>query len=255
VSAEHDGRGGLDALMAAIADEPLPDGARADAAFMAEYRSATADVALLREQLGVLAEALTEPARQSAARPAPVPERRGVRSARRLRPLALRAVGVAAAGALVFGAGWAVVQAGPGRSDDADDQSAASAASDAGRGEAGGKAAEDAGALLTDPGYLACTRLVVEGDVTEVRRLPGTTRVRVSLRVTRAYRPARSAPEVGFERERDVGAPLDAGDPVLVALARGTGVPDVWVVGDPAIAPEREALARGLSGAGAADCG
>ncbi|MFI9563465.1 hypothetical protein [Streptomyces rishiriensis] len=250
MTAEHDGSGGPDALMAAIADEPLPDEARADAAFMAEHRAASADVALLREQLGVLADALTEPVREGAAPPSPVPVRRA-RAPRRIRPLLLGAVGAAAAGALVFGAGWAVVRTGHGVSDDAGSRSAAS---DAGRGESGGKASGDAGALLRDPGYLACTRLVVEGDVTDVRRLPGTTRERVSVRVTHVYRPARSAPEVGFDKERDAGAPLNPGDHVLVALAQGTGVPDVWTVGEPAIAPERHELAGALSGTGTAVC-
>lgn len=249
MTAEHDGRGGPDALMAAIADEPLPDEARADGAFMAEHRAASADVALLREQLGVLADALTDPVRESAAQPSPAPVRRA-RAPRRLRPLLRGAVGAAAAGALVFGAGWAVVRAGQGVSDDAGSR----AASDAGRGESGAKASEDAGALLGDPGYLACTRLVVEGDVTDVRRLPGTTRERVSLRVTHAYRPVRSAPEVGFDREQGAGAPLNPGDHVLVALARGAGVPDVWVVGEPDIAPERQELTGALSGTGTAVC-
>ncbi|MGW2620619.1 hypothetical protein [Streptomyces sp. NPDC001500] len=251
MTAEHDGRGGPDALMAAIAGEPLPDEARADAAFMVEHRSAAADVALLREQLGVLADALTEPAREGAAPPPPVPVRRA-RAPRRLRPLLLGAVGAAAAGALVFGAGWAAVRTGAGAADDAGSKSAAS---DAGRGESGGMTAREAGALLADPGYLACTRLVVEGDVTGVRRLPGTTRERVSLRVTHAYRPARSAPEVGVDRERDAGAPLDPGAHVLVALARGTDVPDVWVIGEPDIAAQRGTLARTLPEAAAAACG
>ncbi|WP_329409937.1 hypothetical protein OG802_12180 [Streptomyces sp. NBC_00704] len=242
MTAEHDGRGGPDALTAAITGEPLPDEARADAAFMAEHRSAVADVALLREQLGVLADALTEPVREGAARPSPAPVRRA-RAPRRLRPLLLGAVGAAAAGALVLGTGWALVRTGPGAADDA---GSSSAASDAGRGEAGGKVSEGAGGLLADPGYLACTRLVVEGDVTGVRPLPGTNRERVSVRVAHAYRPARTAPEVGVDRELTSGAPLDPGDHVLVALGRGSGVPDVWVVGEPDIAPQRRALARTL---------
>ncbi|MDX3118694.1 hypothetical protein [Streptomyces scabiei] len=251
MTAEHDGRGGPDALMAAIADESLPDEALADSDFMAEHRAASADVALLREQLGVLADALTEPVPDSTARPSPVPVRRA-RAPRRLRPLLAGAVGAAAAGALVFGAGWAAVRTGNGVADEAGSGSVASAA---GRGESGSKAAsEDAGALLGDPGYLACTRLVVEGDVTDVRRLPGTTRERVSLRVTHAYRPVRSAPEVGFDREQGAGAPLNPGDHVLVALAQEAGVPDVWVVGEPGIAPERQELAGALSGTGAAAC-
>ncbi|MPY46533.1 hypothetical protein FNH04_43520 [Streptomyces phyllanthi] len=44
--------------MAAITGEPLPEGALDDAGFAAEHRSALADVALLREQLGLIGEAL-----------------------------------------------------------------------------------------------------------------------------------------------------------------------------------------------------
>ncbi|AVV42582.1 hypothetical protein PYK79_20005 [Streptomyces sp. ID05-04B] len=267
MTAEHDGRAGLDALMAAIVDEPLPQESRADDAFMAEHRSATADLALLREQLGVLADALTaepavqaEPAEQRAApahRPGRLRRSRPPRASRfsspsrpspgaRLRPLVLRAAGVAAAGAMVFGAGWAVVQVGHGASDDADAK--ASAASDAGaRADGpGAKGTEDAGSPLGDPGYLVCTRLVVEGEVTDVRPLSGTTRERVTLRVTHAYRPAESTREAGFEMERDMDPLLAAGDHVLVALGRGSVTPDVWAVGEADIAPMRTALARAL---------
>ncbi|ANP55084.1 hypothetical protein J2Z21_003436 [Streptomyces griseochromogenes] len=51
--------GGMDALMAAITGEPLPEEAGEDTAFLAEHRSAEADVAVLRERLSWLAEALT----------------------------------------------------------------------------------------------------------------------------------------------------------------------------------------------------
>lgn len=60
MTVEHDG---IDALMAAITDEPLSEEARGDAVFMAEHRSASADLTLLREQLGVIGHALAEPPR------------------------------------------------------------------------------------------------------------------------------------------------------------------------------------------------
>ncbi|MFI5792626.1 hypothetical protein [Streptomyces sp. NPDC051677] len=250
MTAEHEDRAGResggagpDALMAAITDERPADESLADAAFLAEYRSATADLALLREQLGLVADALTEPGREPAAEAAPAPVRR-LSAPRRLRPLALRAVGVAAAGALVFGAGWVVVQGGHGVSDGADDKASASDASagEAGGGEAGAKASSGAGSPLRDPGYLACARLVVEGDVTDVHRLPGTARERVTLRVTHAYKPAKSAPQVDFVVEEGMDPLLDEGDHVLVALAKGADTPEVWAVGASEIATEREAL-------------
>lgn len=67
--------GGDDALMAAITGEPLPPDAGADA--RGEYRSATADVALLREQLNLIGGALggTVPEDRPAPAPAPAPAR------------------------------------------------------------------------------------------------------------------------------------------------------------------------------------
>ncbi|MGW1273270.1 hypothetical protein [Streptomyces sp. NPDC002491] len=270
MTAEHDGRAGLDALMAAICDEPLPDESRADDAFMAEHRSATADLALLREQLGALADALTaepaEPAgpadragrrgvpahrpgrvrRPRPSRPSRFPQPSRPTAAARLRPLVLRAAGVAAAGAMVFGVGWGVFQVGQGASDDADAKASSASDEGTGAGRAGSEGAGDSGSPLGDPGYLVCARLVVEGEVTDVRPLPGTARERVTLRVTHAYRPAVSAPEAGFEMERDMDPLLAEGDRVLVALGRGSATPDVWAVGEADIAPERTALLRAL---------
>ena len=148
--------GGHDALMAALTGEPLPPGADADS--RDAYRSAAADVALLREQLGILGRVLGEPPPEpEAARPAPVarprPRRRPLR-------LALGTLAVACAGVVVAGLGWLVVQ-GPGSS--ADDAAADSAASGAEQGgpAAGGKT----GAGFGTPRYLACARLVAEGTV------------------------------------------------------------------------------------------
>ncbi|MFE1251829.1 hypothetical protein [Streptomyces sp. NPDC058735] len=89
MSAEH---GRDDATMAAITGEPPADEALADDAFLDEYRSATADVALLREQLGRALAGLSpppgpdtgDPARVSALPPRP--------SARRTRPVAVALV-------------------------------------------------------------------------------------------------------------------------------------------------------------------
>ncbi|KQX82645.1 hypothetical protein [Streptomyces sp. Root1310] len=241
----QEGDDGMDALMAAVLDVPLAglsEEARADPAYLAAHRSATADVALLREQLGVLADVLSEPVREPERVPAPVPVRR-LHPPRRARPLALRLAGVAAAGALVLGGGWVVVQIGQGVANVESDKSADSAA---GSDEKADASAGDGGSLLGDPGYLACARLVVEGDVTAVARVAGAARERVTLHVTHAYRPAGTAPEVDFVMEADMDPLLREGDHVLVALSKGSATPDVWAVGEPDIAPEREALARAL---------
>jgi hypothetical protein len=240
----HDGHEGMDALMAAILDAPLSEEARADPAFMAGHRAATADVALLREQLGVIADALTEPVAQPTPEAAPQPDSvRPIRPPRRrLLPHTLRAVGVAAAGALVVGAGWLVVQVGQGAADIGASKSDGSSAADE-KAAASGAAGDSP---LGDPGYLACeARLVVEGDVTDVARVPGTTRERVTLRVTRSYKPEQqTAPEVDFEMEDDMDPLLAEGEHVLVGLAKDSALPDVWAVGAADIAAERSAIAR-----------
>ncbi|KUN82146.1 hypothetical protein [Streptomyces griseoruber] len=229
-----DGYDGTDALMAAITGAPLPEEARADPALLAAHRSATADVAVLREQLGLIAAALTEPVGEPAPRTVVRPLRR---PRARLRPFALRAVGAAAAGALVFGAGWVVVQIGHG-------VAGVQSSSDSGAKAASG--AENAGGPLGDPGYLACVRLVVEGDVTAVQAVAGTDEARITLRVTRSYKPEKAPREVRFVLARDMDPLVARGDHVLVALPKGSSSPDVWAVGERDIAPERTALARTL---------
>ncbi|MFJ4618108.1 hypothetical protein [Streptomyces sp. NPDC088812] len=230
-----------DPLMAALLDVPLSEEARADPALLAAHRAATADVALLRAQLGLVADALTRPA------PAPAPAPASVRPPRRrLLTLALRTAAVAAAGALVVGSGWLVVQVGRG----ADDIGASSGA-DKSVADGGAAASGAAGDLFGDPGYLACARLVVEGDVTHVDRVPGTTRERVTLRVTRSYKPAAGGQdEVGFLTGDGAEPLLAEGDHVLVGFARGSASPDAWAVGEDGIAAGRSALARALPEAG-----
>jgi hypothetical protein len=236
---------GMDPLMAAILGAPLSEEARADPGYLAGHRAAAADVALLREQLGVVADALT--ARPPAAGPAPVRPPR-----RRLRPLALRTVGLAAAGALVAGAGWLVVQVGQG-------VSGVGVSGDSGKSVATDERASGSGAdatsPLADPGYLACVRLVVEGEVTAVDPVAGTGQERVTLHVTRAYKPERPArPDVDFVLEEGMDPLVAEGDHVLVALPRGSSTPDLWAVGEADIAAERAALDRALPEAGGTAC-
>ncbi|MEV7996440.1 hypothetical protein AB0O67_32505 [Streptomyces sp. NPDC086077] len=237
----YDGRGDgsarVDPLMAVLTDEPLTDAARADTAFMAEHRSAAADVALLREQLGILGAALTQEPERPAKAPAPV----GVRPQRRRLPaLALGAVGVAAAGAMVAGLGWLLVEAG-GRAAETSGASADSAQSDS-------KTVGPLGSVE----YLACTRLVAEGEVTRTWPVPGTGQERVTLDVTRSHKPAKSPGEVTFVIPTSAG--LDEGVEVLVAVRRGAASPDFWLVGQDAIAGQRPLLTETLSRAGTTPC-
>ncbi|MFJ5773399.1 hypothetical protein [Streptomyces sp. NPDC093094] len=264
MSVEHDGYDGYDGhgafggidgegpdpLMAVIAGEQLPDEVRADAAFMAEHRSAEADVALLREHLGLIGHALGEPAPEAASAsasvsasvsetaPEPVPVRVPVR---RRRPfvLGVRAVGVACAVGVFSLLGWLVAGSGAGDGA-ADSGTASSAAADE---KSGPGAAED----LSAPGYVACARLIAEGDVTAVDPVPGAARDRITLRVTRYLKPERGGrPEVTFVMDRDVDPRLREGDHALVSIPGGAASPDIWSVGTQDVASSRAWIGEAL---------
>ncbi|MFK4116661.1 MULTISPECIES: hypothetical protein [Streptomyces] len=286
MTAGHDTAGpagpGRDPLSAVLGGEPLTDEERADPAFLAGHRAAAADVDLLRDQLALLADALTgdTPAGDGTApaprSPAPVVELR--RPRRRVLPLALKGLGVAAAGALVAGSGWLLLGAGhgagldaSGSADKARSGAGADTGSGAGSGAKDGEAWQGAAGPLGDPAYLACARLVVEGDVTGVARLPGGTgepdALRITLRVTHAYKPGRAGAEVTFTTDAGPGgtaapdgapasaAPLPArGDHVLVGVSPGSSEADTWTVGEAAIAPERAALLQALPAARGLPC-
>jgi hypothetical protein len=248
VTVEHDGCDGRpgddrpDPLLAVLTGEPLPGDA--DPAHLAEYRAAADDVALLKRQLTLLGDALAEPP-AAAARPAAPPPRRAARRPRpvRVRSLALGAVGVAAAGAMVSGLGWLAVQAGSA-------SNVTSSADEAG-GERADAEAKDAGALAA-PGYLACARLVAEGEVAAVEPVPGTRKERVTLRITRSYVPdvpdGNRAGETVFVIARAAG--LDEGEHVLVALPHGSRTPDAVHVGERDVARQRRILENALPYAG-----
>ncbi|MBV7699246.1 hypothetical protein KWI83_27590 [Streptomyces sp. TRM70350] len=226
--------------MAVLTDEPLPDAARADAAFMAEHRSAAADVALLRQQLRLIGGALAEEAPEEPSE-VPAPPVRVRPHRRRHFALALGAVGVAAAGAMVVGLGWLLGQAGGGVTE------TSGAAADSAQSES-----SKAVGPLGSPAYLACARLVAEGEVTDTRPVPGTGEERVTLEVTRSYKPAKTDTEATFVMPADVG--LDEGDQLLVAIRHDSASPDFWLVGEAAIAAQRPLLIRTLRQAGMTPC-
>jgi hypothetical protein len=211
--------------MAVLMDRPLSDEARADAAFMAEHGAAAADVALLREQLGLLAEALAEPA--TAPKPAPVSAVRPVRTRRpRALNLAFGALAVVAVAAVLSGMAWLLAQTGSNMAGGASDSAAKAADGKQGRG----------------PMYTACAQLVVEGRVTAVERVPGTGQRRVTLRVTRYYKPAGGKDELTFLTDESIDPAPREGEQVLVGFADRAAVPDLWVTGKQEIADERAAL-------------
>ncbi|MCP3765398.1 MULTISPECIES: hypothetical protein [unclassified Streptomyces] len=274
--AEHDGaeHGGVeregaaldgDALMAAILGEPLPAAARRDPAFLAARDAAAADVAVLREQLGLIGDTL---AREAEPGPAPVralpavapggpgdPAGRARPSRRARRPLkvALGALAAAAAASVVIGTGWLVTQAGQG---DTASSGAGVTAEDAADAKQ-----QEAGTAFGSAGYLACARLVVEGTVTAVEPVPGAGRDRVTLEETRRHKPEPDPgdlegerDEVTFLAEADGGPRLRVGDEVLIGLPREGSVPDAVIVGEEDIAPERERITAALPASRALTC-
>lgn len=228
MSAENnpqDGYAGMDALMAAITDEPLPPEAGEDAAFLAEHRSAVADVALLREQLGIIGGALAEPV--EVPRPAPVRPRH-----RPFVRFAFGAVAVAVAAVVFSGMVWLVGQAGGGMSEDS---------GTADKSAAGGASSQ------STAGYLACARLVVEGTVTAVEPAPGVTgQDRVTLRVTRYYKPDKGKSEITFVTGEMFDRHLREGDRILAGFPSHEAAPDMWAVGEDEIASERARLIEAL---------
>jgi hypothetical protein len=237
---EHDG---TDALMAALTGEEPSEAARADAAFMTEHRAAEADVALLREQLGLIGDALARDAEAVHRKPAPV---RAPRDRRRARRVAFASLAAAAVATVLAGMGWLVAQNGGGASQDS--------------GASADKAAPSAGSALSSPGYLACARLVAEGDVTEVERVPPAAgQERITLHVTRSYKPEKAGGEGGqmtFVLGEDAGQKaLHKGDHVLVSFPRHAAAPDQVIVGAQAVARERAGLTRALPEAAGLRCG
>ncbi|MEV5335451.1 hypothetical protein [Streptomyces werraensis] len=254
------GSRGHDALAAALFDEPPPEGVREDAGFLAARDAALADLAVLQEQLTLIGDALAgrDEAAPARARPAGDAGAAGPRPARtapatplgrrprhrRLKP-ALGGLAAAAAASLVLGLGWLVSLNGT-TADSAD----RGVASDA---EGGADAKEDAGSrAFGTPGYLACARLVAEGEVTAVERVPGAAGTsRITVRATRYYK---GDGPVTFLR--DAGeVPLRPGDRVLVGTTDGGPYPDTVVTGEEDIALLRAGLAVAASESRGLACG
>ncbi|KAF5997203.1 hypothetical protein ACH4PR_34520 [Streptomyces mirabilis] len=231
---------GVDALLAAITDEALPEGAGDDPEFLAEHRSAVADVALLREQLAVIGDALADRAQEAKPVPVRAPRKRtrrpeGAPRNRGRRPLALVLGTLVAAtvAAMVVGMGWILAHNGAGASD-------SSGAKAADSGTAGG------GASLSAPGYLACARLVAEGTVAHVEPLPGTTENRITLHVDRYYKPEKGRAEVVLVLDEEVAPRPREGERVLVAVQGDPATPTGWTTGEKAIADERAWIVKAL---------
>ncbi|MET8964880.1 hypothetical protein ABZX69_36320 [Streptomyces sp. NPDC004074] len=247
MAAEYDG---VDALMAAITGEPLPDAARADAEFMAGHRAATADVALLREQLSAIGDVLAAPPAED---PSPVkaPSRRPraprpagpVRRGRALR-VALGTLAAAVALSTVVGLARLVME-----NSGSDAQASRSAGAADAKGSAGeadrrsGDGPPPSAPELT----LACDRLVVEGTVARVEPRGGQG-TRIVLTVTRRYKPDRGPAEVDFLLDDGALPRPRPGQQVLVEVARGSDDASRWAVGEDRVAANRAWIVKALPG-------
>ncbi|GGW37275.1 hypothetical protein GCM10010503_11540 [Streptomyces lucensis JCM 4490] len=284
MTAGHEGtdgaaRDGMDALMAAITGEPLPEDARRDPAVLAEHRAAEADLAVLRGRLTWLAEALTGETQAPASGEEPAPAQDPARAAERAAPppaaarppgdrprsrtrptgrsrpprpgrpsgprrawrIALGSLAGAAAFSLALGLGWLVANSPGGLTADggADEKTARSAA------DATAEAAGRDGRPADPARELACSRLVVEGTVTGVGREPSGGS-RVTLTVIRSYRPAHGPAEVSFRLDGGAEPAPRAGQHVLVRVGKGRQHAGLWAVGDARVADARAWITEAL---------
>ncbi|XYR74603.1 hypothetical protein ACSLIF_15805 [Streptomyces sp. BBFR109] len=127
------------------------------------------------------------------------------------------------------------------------------AGSGASGGETAGSGASGGAGVFGDPGYLGCARLVVEGEVTRVAPVSGGAEVWVTLRVTHTYKADRPGKEAVVALTGPLG--FGVGDHVLVAVPRRADGTGAWLVGERAIAPQRDRIARALPASRATACG
>ncbi|MER5256056.1 hypothetical protein [Streptomyces sp. NPDC002855] len=230
---EYDGD--HDALMLALTDEPLPEASRRDPEAVAEHAAAVADVALLREHLGVVGRTLSAPEREPVR---VVPVRPGGVRRRRL-AMSLGVAAAAAAASLVGGLAWLALEGG-GEMTRSDSDAAKGVAPDAGDEDSGGSADR------SPEGYVACARLIAEGTVRRVEPVPGGVQDRIVLDVSRYYKPGRGEKQITFVMDVDVDPRLRPGDRTLIGIAKGEASPDIWSTTAKDIAKDRAWIERAL---------
>jgi hypothetical protein len=249
---EHEDR----LLMLVLTGEPLPPEDRDDPETVAAHAAAEADVALLGEQLrGIgdeLAAARVTPGTTPEPGPEPAPSST-LGTAPALLPVArprwrvrLALGALATAGAFGFASVvmWLGAQPGDGADSGASDKSA----SDAKKGGAGHE-----GADLTPEGFVACSRLMVEGTVDRVTPEPGGKGDRITLTVIRSYKPAPGPGKITFRMDRDIDPHLKRGDRTLITIPKGGNHPDNWATGKE-IKPLRDMIVKALPGSRGLKC-
>ncbi|MGW6398968.1 hypothetical protein [Streptomyces sp. NPDC055134] len=260
---EHEDR----ALMQALTGEPLPEEDAADPETVAAHAAAVADVALLAEQVRGIGDALAARAKpESPPAPQLVPAPGGPAPASapvkplvpvsvfpmrpRPRPLvvAFKTLAAVCAAGMLGGLAWLAVDGGAGVSESASDKSAGDAKAGA-KGKGGGESAD-----VTPEGFVACSRLIVEGTVVRVEPVPGAQRDTITLTATRYYKPAEGPEKVTFRMDHDVDPRLKPGDRTLISIPKGEEYPDNWATKAGDRASLRDMVVNALPGSRALKC-
>ena len=258
---EGEGDARTDALLAAITDEPLPQEALDDPEFMAEHRSAVADVAALREQLMVMGEALAAESEPSQADPVPVRAPKLAKPAKPARSWQPRRYAGLAVGALVIAMGttllgglvWLGVQnSGGGDAGVSSDSAGGKAESSSGEDTATDERGEKP---FSPEMYIACSKVLVQGTVLSVTRRDDGD-VRVVLEAKRYLRPEQTVaehPTIAVNLYDSARADLKVGVDALVRVPVHTQEPQEWKVG-PEAAEDRDGFVDALPGAQGLKC-
>ncbi|MDG4863670.1 hypothetical protein P8605_36560, partial [Streptomyces sp. T-3] len=131
-----------------------------------------------------------------------------------------------------------------------DDKAAAPSGGDA--ADAGKQGSGEANSLSPE-GWVACSRLMVEGTVVRVAPVEGKRMDRITLKVQRYYKPESGPADVTFPMDRDVHPRLKVGDRTLITIGKGGEQPVDWATGKD-LAEVRAMLLKALPGAGKVKC-
>ncbi|WP_327355998.1 hypothetical protein [Streptomyces sp. NBC_01304] len=245
----------VDPLMAAITGEPVPEEVRGDAGYLA----AVADVALLRDQLKAIGDALGEPVPEPKAEPEPEPPKeRWLNPVRRRRLFSVALAGAgAAAGVAALVGGVALLGSMQGSGDDATADKGGSkqvvASPSGGDSADAGKQGSGPANSLSPEGWVACSRLMVEGTVVRVAPVEGKRMDRITLKVQRYYKPESGPADVTFPMDWNVDPRLKVGDHTLITIDKGGTQPVNWATGKD-LERVRAMLLKALPGAGKITC-
>ncbi|MER7199588.1 hypothetical protein [Streptomyces sp. NPDC000188] len=167
-----------------------------------------------------------------------------------LRPLvvAVKTLAAVCAVGMLGGLAWLAIDGGAGVSESASDKSAGDA-----KAGAKGKSGEEGGDV-TPEGFVACSRLIVEGTVVRVEPVHGAERDTITLTVTRYYKPAKGPEKVTFRMDHDVDPRLKPGDRTLISIPKGEQYPDNWATKAKDRASLRDMVVNALPGSRSLKC-